>query len=411
MLIFAPFCTFLHPIAPAVIPPCDTKSRVTHMKKPASTRFVFDRKKTASKKTTGLIQVEVLFQRRRKFISTGVKVYSDQWNDKVYITRRSDMMTLNERIESVKNNVDIYINKVTENGEAFTFEGLEAWLEIGKEKARTFVEWVEERIESRQDIRESSRHAQRKLVGSLRDFGLIVTFSDVTKANIMRYDDYLRSRGLKQTTVWSYHKTLKTYINDAITHELLEHNPYASLKLDHGRSEWGRYLSAEDVERIERAVMPTESIAHVRDLFLVQCYTGLSYSDLMSVDFRQTEVVDGVTMLSNQRNKTGVLYTTVLLPKTLDILERYGYELPRMSNTQYNLRLKVVADAAGIDKPIASHYGRRTCGMLLLNEGFPIEVVSRVLGHTSIRTTQECYARILDRTVARAFSERARKSR
>ena len=96
-------------------------------------------------------------------------------------------------------------------------------------------------------------------------------------------------------------------------------------------------------------------------------------------------------------------FMVVLTEKALEILERYGYTLPKISNAQYNLRLKVVVDAAGIDKPIASHWGRRTCGMYLLNHGVRMEVVSKVLGHSSIRTTEQVYARILPNTVIEAF--------
>ena len=74
-----------------------------------------------------------------------------------------------------------------------------------------------------------------------------------------------------------------------------------------------------------------------------------------------------------------------------------------MSNQQYNMRLKIVAQAAGVDKQIASHWLRRSAGMFYLNAGMPIEVVSKILGHSNIRTTQKAYAHILDKTVFREF--------
>ena len=73
------------------------------------------------------------------------------------------------------------------------------------------------------------------------------------------------------------------------------------------------------------------------------------------------------------------------------------------------MRLKLVAQAAGIERPIASHWGRRTCGMYLLNNGFSMEVVAKVLGHSSIRTTEAIYAKILDRSVEDAFNKLAKK--
>lgn len=371
-----------------------------------TTRAVFDRKKMATKEKTGLVQLEILYERKRKFISTGVKVYKDQWTDKCHVVNRPDLMSLNRRIDELKGKVDQYINSLMEQGKMFDFDTFERWMKAEDEKRTSFIDWVEDRIERRADIAESSRKTQRKLVGTLRDFGQIVGFDEVTAANVVKFDEWLHAKGIKQTTVWSYHKALKTYVRQAIRQELLDKDPYANMKVDRGKSEWGRYLTPEEVERIEQTQMPTDSVSRVRDLFLMQCYTGLAYADLMAADFRQAENIDGVRILRDDRKKTGMTYTTVLTEKATAILERYNYQLPKISNVQYNMRLKIVADACGIPKPIASHYGRRTCGMILLNEGFPIEIVARVLGHANIKTTQEAYARILDKTVAAEFAKR-----
>lgn len=374
-----------------------------------TTRIIFDRKKTASKEKHALVQIEIMYARKRKYLTTGVKVYKDQWNDRAHVINRPDMLALNQRIDEIKARIDNYINELVKKGQQFDFDTFTRWMEADNTRKVSFIDWLEERIETRPDIAESTRKTERKIVGALRDFGLIVSFDELTQVNVSKFCDWLQAKGIRQTTQWSYHKTLKTYIREAMRSELIDRDPYANIKIDRGKSEWGKYLTAEEVELIERTPMPTESIARVRDLFLIQCYTGLAYADLMAADFTQTEEVDGTLMLVSERKKTNVRYTTVLLPKTIEILKRYNYRLPRISNVQYNMRLKVLADAAGISKPIASHYGRRTCGMLLLNDGFPIEIVAKVLGHTNIKTTQDAYARIIDKTVAREFAKRQKK--
>lgn len=375
-----------------------------------TTRFVFDRKKTATKDKAALIQVEILYQRQRKYVGTGVKVYRDQWNDRRLVINRPDMLSLNKRLEEVKGSIDGYITDVISGGGTFDFNAFSSWLTASTEKKRSFVEWLADAIDGRHDVTESSKKSQRKLVSALREFGGIRAFDDLTAANVKRFDSFLHSRGLKQSSVWSYHKVLRTYINEAIRLELMEKSPYLNFKVDKGKSEWGRFLTEEELTRIQTAPMPTESLSQVRDLFVVQCFTGMAYSDLMAFDFSKVrDNGNGQLIFSEERQKTGVTFTIVLLPQTLDILKRYDYHLPRFSNQQYNMRLKVVAAAAGIEKPVASHYGRRTCGMMLLNKGFPIEVVAKVLGHSEIRTTQQAYARILDSSVAREFAEKMGK--
>lgn len=370
-----------------------------------SIRVIFDRKRLATKKRTGLVQLEITFNKRRKFISTGVKVFIDQWSDRSHVIGRSDMIALNKQIDRVRSKIDDYIAGLMERDILFDFDAFDRWLASEQEKEVPFIEWVAGFIEQRKDIEESTRKTHRKIVGALTDFGKIVNFSELTLPNITKFDAWLRDKGIRQTTIWSYHKQMKTYINEAIRRGLLNRSPYDNFKVERGKSEWGRFLTPQEVERLELAQMPTESIARVRDLFLMQCYTGLAYSDLMAANFRDTVELDGVRILTAARRKTDVTFTTVVTDKAAAILERYNYELPKISNEQYNMRLKIAAQAAGIDKPIASHYGRRTCGMLLLNDGFPIEIVAKVLGHTSIKTTQEAYARIIDKTVAREFAK------
>ena len=151
---------------------------------------------------------------------------------------------------------------------------------------------------------------------------------------------------------------------------------------------------------MEKTTMPTKSLSEARDLFLIQVYTGLSYVDLMVYDFEQCRNADDYSVFSGIRSKTGVVFTFVLTPKAKEILKRYNYRLPKLPNQKYNVKLKLVADAAGIDKQISTHDGRRSCGYILLNAGVPIGVVSRILGHSSIRQTEQAYARLLDETIA-----------
>ena len=370
-----------------------------------TTRLVFDRKNTATSNKTALIQVEIMYERKRKYVTTGVKIYKDQWNDKCGIINRMDIDVLNGRITDVKADVDRLINTVLKNNGTFTFDALERLMTAEREKKISFIDWLDEKITARNDIKESSRKTQRKLVNALRQFGMIVDFADLTIPNIMRFDNWLKDKGLKQYTVWSYHRTMKTYINIACKLEIVPKNPYTLFKVKKGNSEWGRYVTPEEMEKIESAVMPTDSINKVRDLFVFQCYTGLAYSDLASFDRSRVRKKGNAYILYGERVKTGIPYIVVLLPKAMEILNKYDWQLPVITNQQYNMRLKIVADACGIEKPLASHYARRTCGMLLLNSGIPIEVVAKVLGHSNIKITQEVYARILDDSVVKAFEK------
>ena len=368
-----------------------------------TTRIVFDRKHVSSNTKEGLVQLEVLFKGVRRYFSTGVKVTKNRWSRSGKVTGCMDMIVMNRRIDEMKRMVDKYIVGLMENEEQFDFDRFKAWMVSSDEQGIGFVDWVEKRIAERNDIRKSTKRNHMKLVALLRKIGNIRTFADVTKKNVLKMDTYLHSTGIRQTTIASYHKFMKTYVHDAISSGLIEKDPYIGVKIDIGKSVWGRFLTVDEVEAIEKAEMPTESLKRVKDLFLFQCYTGLAYADLMRFDMSKAVKGEKYYLVTDDRKKTGEGYTVVLMEKAMYILKKYDYKLPKMTCEQYNMRLKIMADACGIEKPIASHFGRRTCGMLLLNYGFPIEIVSKVLGHSNIKTTQQAYAKILDRTVENEF--------
>lgn len=380
-----------------------------------TTRFVFDRKKTATKQKDALIQIEVLHERKKKYISTGVKVYKDQWNEKAYVINRNDMLELNERIKGVKKNVDDYITKLITNNQAFEWDAFERFLTQTETTKMTFIDYVYKRISERNDITASTKKAHMKLISSLMDYGKIIGFEQLTRPNIADYYDWLLGHDivkighdgreyttqLAPITAWSYMKLLRTYIHDAMLHELINFDPSMGIKVKKGDSEQTRWLSLEEVKKLEETEMPTGSLARVRDLFIYSCYTGLAYSDLMDFKPEKLENDGENTFIYGRRKKTGQEYIVLVLPKAQQILEKYNYNLPKYSNQQYNKNLKLVAEVAGIDKPLSSHWSRITFGFMALNLGLRIEVVSKAMGHATISETQRTYSRILKQTVVK----------
>ena len=145
------------------------------------------------------------------------------------------------------------------------------------------------------------------------------------------------------------------------------------------------------------------SIDRIRDLFLFQCFTGLAYADFEKFNFeKDVEERNGKYIVSDRRKKTNEDYKIVLLTPAIEILKKYDYKLPIISNQKYNVSLKVVAQYAGIDKNITTHMGRHTFAVFALNNGVPIEIVAKMLGHTNIRTTQ-VYAKVLNSEVEKGF--------
>jgi site-specific recombinase XerD len=166
------------------------------------------------------------------------------------------------------------------------------------------------------------------------------------------------------------------------------------------------YLNESEIEKIVSKKLPIERLAKVRDTFVFQIYTGLSFIDMQELTNKNIEIgIDGKEWIVSSRKKTGNRLSIPLLPRARAVLDKYressnGRLLPICSNQRFNGYLKEIADLCGIEKDITSHLGRHTFATTItLSKGIPIETVSRLLGHTSLVTTQ-IYAKVIDRKVA-----------
>ena len=371
-------------------------------------RFVFDRKKVATKEKKGLVQIEVCSERKRKWIGTGVKVYADQWDDKRKVTARPDSLDLNMKLDLMMSNILEYVNTLIRRKVPFDFESLDVFLKNSSE-SDSFIDFIVRRTDERKDRAEGTIKHYRTLVKVLEDFGRINYFHDLTRSNITMFDDYLRSKGIKDTTVYGYHKNMKAYINEAIRFGIISENPYVGLKINRGKSDKRKYLTYEEMRRMERCRITDPSVNRVRDLFLFQCYTGLAYSDLYKFDFASdVERRGNKFIIADRRVKTNEDYFIVLLSPAMEILRKYDFDLPVISNQKYNDYLKVAASFAKIDKNLTTHCARHTFAVFALNNGVPMEVVSKMLGHTNIKTTQ-IYAKVLNTEVEKGFDVLERK--
>lgn len=356
-------------------------------------RVLFDRKHEATLKKAALVQLEVTFNRKRKFISTHIKLFKNQFKNG-RICGRTDAETLNEKLNFQICEIEKLVQKFNSQELAFNLEALDA-LENNCVADIDFLTFLEQRIEDRY-IAESTKKQHRKVLNFLKnEYKLIKNFYDLTPVKLQHMDEYLHKRNIgtkehpvfmMQTSIYVYHKTLKHYINEAILHGYMEKSPYNNLKFERGQNAERTVLTMEEINMICNYESTSVLNCKVRDLFIVQCYTGLAYADLMSVDFSRKEKHGSIWVVHDDRQKTGTGYYITLLPRVMAVLERYGGKLPHLSYDVYNRNLKAVATAAGVMKHVTTHIGRHTFATTIaLGSGIPIEVVSRMLDHTDIK--------------------------
>lgn len=370
-----------------------------------SVKVVFDRKKVATTSKVGLVQIEIYHNRQRKWISTGVKVYKDQWRNHIGVCNRKDAVELNDRIASIAKELQSYINKCIQSKKPISLDDIADSVTITKlDDDTSFLDFVQKRIDE-SVMSNTTKVRHQALIGILVDFGKIMSFNDVTYENIVLFDEWVKKRVNKQSTIYDYHKRLKVYVRQAFGFNKIPNYPYFNFKVSKGETiDSIRYLTQEEISKIKNCELP-ERLVPVRDLFLFQCMTSLSYVDLAKFDFKKDVIEEnGKFKFGDNRQKTNERYFIVLLPLAMEILRKYGFELPKVSNQTYNRQLKLIAAYAQINKPIATHYARHTAAILALNNGIPIETVSKMLGHSNIRTTQ-VYAQMLNKEVEDAYNK------
>lgn len=364
--------------------------------------FKYDRRKKASGTRPGLIELEVSFQRTQKRFSTGLSVMPDQW-DGARVINHPDSLHLNAMLSAVMRPVVDGLTRLSLDGEQFSWSWL-ADLMRGPEKERgasvNFREYVAEKIESRRDIRSSTRRDHRIILSALDGFKHFRTLADLTPRRIREFDAWLHLKGYKQTTVAKYHKIMKCYINFAIADELMDRTPYASVKIEKGKAAERRYLTEAEMQTIMDADIPDPSVARARDLFVFQAFTGMGYADLEKFDFAKCERRGERYIFRQERQKTGETFYIAILSPALAVLRKYGYTLPLVTNQKYNAALKSLGVLIG--KRVTSHDARHTFATWCLNKGVSMETLAKFLGHSSTKSTQ-VYAKIVDKTIEREF--------
>lgn len=365
--------------------------------------FKFDRRGRASRTNPASVELEVYVDRKkRKYINTGVKLYPKEWRKSTGEVNscRSDYLELNDQLQAFKRKTLELVTKMIEEGN-FDLNALPSMLEAEITQQDTFIAYAKDIAKRRfKSITQGTRKHYDVFFKFLDSWHKIVYFSDITERSIQKMDDELESRGLKKCTRWNYHKLMKSFIIQAMDDGLIKKNPYSRLDIKRGNeSGLTRFLTPEEFHRLESCIIPTESLQKVRDLFVFQTYTMLSYSDMAAFDYKKCAEVNGELVYKAKRQKTGQEFTILLLAPARAILKKYKNKLPIISNVKYNLYLKAAVRFAMIDKPVSTHWARHTGATMLVNEGIPMYIVQHILGHSTIRETERTYAKVLDKTI------------
>lgn len=382
-------------------------------------KLVFDHRGRTKEKNEGPIELRVTANSKPLYINTGVRVRSDQFNGERVVNHR-DARLLNERLKDVVMNIELAVNECIKKGLPIDVAQIKRQAYNVEDKAKynetAMIDWIDEQI-PQLNIKSGTRERYCVTARRMREYGGLMRWDDLTVENIYKWDSWLHkikkpvSNGdvqagregvyIGESAVYNYHRTLRSLLSRAVKLGVIEANVYDRMRGEFrkGIKDNVEYLTEDEIAAIE-SLRPLDGtqMAMARDLFVFQMYTGLSYSDAQAFDIRDYKKIDGKWVNVGERIKTGVSYVSVLLPQAVEVLERYGMQVPKVNNIQYNSSLKVIQQALGIRTKLHSHLARHTFATRALRLGAKIENVSRMLGHTNITQTQR-YAKVLAQSV------------
>lgn len=206
------------------------------------------------------------------------------------------------------------------------------------------------------------------------------------------------------STAVGYKTKFKSFITFALDNNKMKINPFQGIKIVKEKKDI-TYLKTDEIEALINTPIENESLSRIRDCAVFQLATGLAFADVCNIREGDLQEQDGMYYISKNRVKTGTPFFSVVLPFGVDVYRKYNGHIPVISNQKVNVYLKTIQTLCGIKTKLHTHVFRHSYATLLLNKGVPIKTVSKTLGHSNSRITENFYAHLEDRTVLKQVSE------
>lgn len=358
--------------------------------------------------------------------STKIFVDKSQWNNKNSRQkgRSAEALSVNACLDAISTSLHNLYRKY-EDDESISLDKLRSAY-LGQAKEYTsflpifdkFIDDIRQRVgrtiskDSLQKYSVLRRHFAEFLEHKYKrkDIGL----TEFSPAVIQDFELYLSTTaGCAYNTSVKKMKTLKTVVIYAQKRGYLLQDPFLDHHFHLEPVDRG-FLTDEEILKVANKDFGIPRLELVRDLFLFSCFTGLAYIDVANLRREHLVTMDGKAWIMTRRQKTNIESNILLLDIPRTIILKYsnnpsyppkdGKLFPILSNQKMNAYLKEIADLCGIEKRLTFHLARHTFATMSLSKGVPMESVSKMLGHTNIRTTQ-IYARITNKKIEHDMEE------
>jgi len=369
------------------------------------------------------IYMRITVNGKRADMSAGRECDPAKWNSQAgrAIGTKEETRALNNYMDSLQTKVRNAHQALIDTNQRITTESLQNQFNGKAEKSRYLMQLFTEHnakvkaligngfeANTLKGYNTSEKHLTAFLQ---KEYGKTdIEISQLDYAFITGFEFYLKAEcKCSGVSAAKYIKHLKKIVNHCIANSWLTINPFVNYKST-AKAKERTFLTQQELDSIANKKLSIERLQQVRDIFVFCCYTGLSYADVKKLKRSEIAIgMDGERWIFTSRQKTDTSSRIPILPVALEILDRYqdhpqcenkGLLLPVLSNQKMNAYLKEIADLCDIVKHLTFHLARHTFATTVtLSNNVPIETVSKMLGHTNIKTTQH-YAKVLDLKVS-----------
>ncbi|MGB4398173.1 MAG: site-specific integrase [Daejeonella sp.] len=338
-------------------------------------------------------------------------------------TKNTDLKILNNYLEEVKGLFSSYYREMVLAKKLITPEALKNQFLGIQEQENTLLSLIEyHNLQMKEVLAYGTIKNYYTTAKYLKEFVLVqfkkqdIYLTELDYQFITQFEYFLRTyvptdhhKGMENNGVMKHLERFRKVIRLGVKLGWMDKNPFELFKLKLQKVERG-YLTNEELISIEEKSFSLQRIQYSKDLFVFSCYTGMAYIDVMQLTPDNIILgMDGNYWIKTIREKTDTSVNVPILPKAAYIIAKYkdnprsiakGSLFPMISNQKLNSYLKEVGDLCGIKKNLTFHLARHTFATsVTLSNGVPIETVSKMLGHTTIRTTQ-IYAKVVEQKVS-----------
>jgi site-specific recombinase XerD len=362
-------------------------------------KVVYNRKKETDKKDGFLVQIEVYQNGRRRFFSTGIYLTQEQWNIKK--NEPKDAYTA-ARVRSF-----VAVLEEHEKKQRYFHDGRFALKDFDLLKVvatpppakPTFNQFFASQLKARKkELKWNTYRQQTACLNLLNEFNPSVLFEDLKFQFVDEFHQFMINKGHKDTTYHKRHKIVKSYIQKAISLELLTKNAYDQFKLTTPISNKVA-LMGDEIKLLENLNLNEQAgrMSIVRDMFLLSIYTGLRWGDisvLTAHNLIRTENGIVLNIVTSKTQKALVLPLRIMFDgKAEQIVLRYWPDndekklFSGIYNAFANKTLKAIAKLAGIKKKIHYHVSRHTAGTAIAQKAGVLTAME-ILQHSKLETTK-----------------------